>query len=112
MTLTNAQRQTAKDNDIPLSRGRQRIHQGWDVEKATTAPVRHKTAMRGGMTVCGAFMTGEQLKIAEENGLNKDMIRHGVYRGMRVVDAITVEKYTSEITRHCTAADKKLPADN
>src|SRR5690625_1627983 len=91
MTLTNAQRQTAKDNDIPLSRVHQRISQGWNVEKATTTPVRHKKKMHGGMTVCGAFITAEQLKIAEENGLNKDMIRHRVYRGMRVLDAITVE---------------------
>src|SRR5699024_5337338 len=47
MTLTKAQRQTAKDNNIPLSRVRQRIHQGWDVEKATTTPVRHTKKTHG-----------------------------------------------------------------
>ena len=112
MTLTNAQRQTAKDNDIPLSRVRQRIAQGWSVEKAITQPIRHKKKMHGGMRIGDAFITAEQLKIAEENGLNKDMIRHRVYRGMRVVDAITIEKYTSEIKKHYTAADKKLASDN
>ena len=112
MTLTNAQRQTAKDNDIPLSRVRQRIHQGWDVDKAITQPVRHKKKTHGGMKVCGTFITSEQLRIAEENGLNRDMIRHRVYRGMRVLDAITEEKYTPEIKKHYTDADKKLASDN
>ena len=112
MTLTNAQRQTAKDNDIPLSRVRQRIHQGWDVEKATTTPVRHKKKTHGGMTVGDKFITAVQLQIAEENGLNKDMVRHRVYRGMRVLDAISTEKYTPEIKKHYTAADKKLASDN
>src|SRR5699024_8312448 len=76
MTLTNAQRQTTKDNNIPLSRVRQRIHQGWDVEKATTMPVRHKKKTHGGMRVGDVFITAVQLQIAEENGLNKDMVRH------------------------------------
>src|SRR5699024_3596701 len=96
MTVTNAQRQTAKDNDIPLSRVRQRIHQGWDVEKATTTLVRHKKKTHGGMTVGDKFITAVQLQIAEENGLNKDMVRHRVYRGLRVLDAISTEKYTPE----------------
>ena len=112
MTLTNTQRQTAKDNNIPLSRVHQRISQGWNVEKATTTPVRHKKKTHGGMAVGDKFITAEQLKIGESNGLNRDMIRHRVYRGMRVLDAITVEKYTSEIKKHYTAADKKLASDN
>ena len=112
MTLTNQQRHTAQSNDIPLSRVRQRIHQGWDVDKATTTPVRHKKKTHGGMRVGDVFITAEQLKIGESNGLNRDMIRHRVYRGMRVLDAITVEKYTSEIKKHYTAADKKLASDN
>src|SRR5699024_8471588 len=48
----------------------------------------------------------------EENGLNKDMVRHRVYRGMRVLDAITEEKYTPETKKHYTDADKKLASDN
>src|SRR5699024_12100701 len=71
LTLTKAQRQAAKNNDIPLSRVRQRIHQGWDVEKATTMPVRHKKKTHGGMTVGDKFITAVQLQIAEENGLNR-----------------------------------------
>src|SRR5699024_9814558 len=112
MTLTNAQRQTAKDNDIPLSRVRQRIAQGWSVDKAITQPIRHKTQTHGGMNVGDKFITAVQLQIAEENGLNKDMVRHRVYRGMRVLDAISTEKYTTEIKKHYTAADKKLASDN
>lgn len=108
MKLTNAQRQTAKDNDIPLSRVRQRIHQGWDVDKATTTPVRHKKKTHGGMRVGDVFITAVQLQIAEENGLNKDMVRHRVYRGMRVLDAISTEKYTPEIKKHYTDADRAL----
>ena len=112
MTLTNTQRQTAKDNNIPLSRVHQRISQGWNVEKATTTPVRHKKKTHGGMAVGDKFITAEQLKIGESNGLNRDMIRHRVYRGMRVLDAITEEKFTPKIIRHYSAADRKLAADN
>src|SRR5699024_12546067 len=36
LTLTKQQRHTAQANDIPLSRVRQRISQGWHVDKATT----------------------------------------------------------------------------
>src|SRR5699024_5003380 len=108
MTLTNAQRQAAKNNDIPLSRVRQRIQQGWDVDKATTTPVRHKKKTHGGKKVCGTCITSEQLRIAEENGLIRDMIRHRVYRGMRVLDTITEEKYTPEIKKHYTDADRAL----
>ena len=108
MTLTKAQRETAEDNGIPLSRVRQRIHQGWDVEKATTTPIRHKKKTHGGMTVGDKFITAVQLQIAEENGLNKDMVRHRVYRGMRVLDAISTEKYTPEIKKHYTDADRAL----
>src|SRR5699024_7066319 len=108
MTLTNAQRQTAKDNDIPLSRVRQRINQGWDVEKAATTPVRHKMQTHGGMKVCGTFITSEQLRVAEEHVLNRDMICHRDYRGMQVLDAITEEKYTPEIKKHYTDADRAL----
>src|SRR5699024_543177 len=112
MKLTKAQRETAEDNGIPLSRVRQRIHQGWDVEKATTMPVRHKKKTHGGMTVGDKFITAEQLKIGESNGLNRDMIRHRVYRGMRVLDAITKEKYTPEIKKHYTDADRKTAEKN
>ena len=112
MKLTKAQCETAKSNNIPLSRVRQRIHQGWDVDKATTTPVRHKKKTHGGMKVCGTFITSEQLRIAEENGLNRDMIRHRVYRGMRVLDAITEEKYTPEIKKHYTDADRKTAEKN
>src|SRR5699024_11603822 len=58
------------------------------------------------------FITAVQLQIAEENGLNKDMVRHRVYRGMRVLDAISTEKYTPTIKKHYTDADKKLASDN
>lgn len=112
MTLTNAQRQTAKDNDIPLSRVRQRIAQGWSVDKAITQPIRHKKKTHGGMTVGDKFITAVQLQIAEENGLNKDMVRHRVYRGMRVLDAISTEKYTPEIKKHYTDADRKTAEKN
>src|SRR5699024_3701063 len=112
MTLTNAQRQAAKNNDIPLSRVRQRIHQGWDVDKATTTPDQHKERTPGGMKVCGTFITSEQLRIAEETGLNRDMLRHRVYRGMWLLDAITEEKYTPEIKKHYTDADRKTAEKN
>src|SRR5690625_3704525 len=112
MKLTKAQCETAKDNNIPLSRVRQRISQGWHVDKATTTPVRHKKKTHGGMTVGDKFITAEQLKIGESNGLNRDMIRHRVYRGMRVLDAITEEKYTPEIKKHYTDADRKTAEKN
>lgn len=112
MTLTNEQKQTAKSNDIPLSRVRQRIAQGWSVDKAITQPIRHKKKMHGGMRVGDAFITAVQLQIAEENGLNKDMIRHRVYRGMSVQDAISTEKYTPEIKKHYTDADRALAEQN
>src|SRR5699024_1588306 len=112
MKLTKAQRETAKDNNIPLSRVRQRIAQGWSVDKAITQPIRHKKKTHGGMTVGDKFITAVQLQIAEENGLNKDMVRHRVYRGMRVLDAITEEKYTPEIKKHYTDADRKTAEKN
>lgn len=108
MKLTKAQRETAKSNNIPLDRVHKRIEYGWDVEKATTTPVRRKKKVHGGMTVGDKFITAEQLKIGESNGLNRDMIRHRVYRGMRVLDAISTEKYTPEIKKHYTDADRAL----
>ena len=112
MKLTKAQRETAKTNNIPLDRVHKRIEYGWDVEKATTTPVRHKKKVHGGMKVGDKFITAEQLKIGEDNGLNRDMIRHRVYRGMRVLDAITEEKYTPEIKKHYTDADRKTAEKN
>src|SRR5699024_9532414 len=73
-----------------------------------TTPVRHKKKTHGGMKVCGTFITSEQLRIAEENGLNRDMIRHRVYRGMLVLDAITEEKYTPATKKHYTEANRAL----
>src|SRR5699024_1929865 len=112
MKLTKAQRETAKSNNIPLSRVRQRIWQGWDVDKATTTPVRHKKKTHGGMRVGDVIRSWVQCQIAEKNSLNKEMVRHRDDHGMRVLDAISKEKKTPEIKKHYTDADKNPASDN
>src|SRR5699024_3693528 len=47
-----------------------------------------------------------------DDGPNQDMIRHRVYRGTGVLDAITEEKYTPEIKKHYTDADRKTAEKN
>lgn len=115
MKLTKAQRETAKSNNIPLDRAHKRIDYGWDVETAITKPLRKKIK-RGGMTVGDKHVTDEQIRVAEENGISKNAVRLRLYKGMRILDAITMQTEdfpsSQEKRSKYTAEEKALAASN